>query len=161
MGWVAQAAGEENRWGIGTEVGFVTGTYDGTVFGLSAQLDYYLHRTFSVGGVVQLVPGGDLTQIGFAATTRYHVHLGAFNVVPFAGVGFIHADLDQGSGPGRIDSNDTSYYLPLGVSLEYQLAKKLALATTLTVNLYDLELDLPAGQDQTSVALLFGFHFGP
>lgn len=161
LGWIAPAAGEDTRWGVGTEIGFLSGTYDGTVFGLSAQLDYYLDQAFSVGGLMQLVPGDDLTQIGFAATARYHIRLGAFNIVPFAGAGLIHADLDRGSGPGRVDSNDTSYYLPLGLSFEYQLAKKLALATTLTVNLYDLDLDPPAGNDRTSVALLFGFHFGP
>jgi hypothetical protein len=153
--------GDAGRWGFGTDVGFIAGTYDDTVFALGVQLDYYLDPAFSVGPMMQFAPGGDLMQIAFAGVARYHFRIGAFNLVPFAGIGLVHADLERASGPGRVDSNDTSYYIPLGASLEYQLAKKLALATTLTVNLYDLNLNAPAGQDQTSVALMFGFRFGP
>ncbi len=92
---------------------------------------------------------------------RYHYRVGSFNIVPFAGIGFVHADLDRGSGPGRVDSNDTSHFIPLGISLEYQLARRLALASTLMVNLHDLTLDPPVGNDRTSVALMFGMRFGP
>jgi len=153
--------GNAGRWGFGTDVGFVAGTYDDTVFALGAQLDYYLDPAFSVGPMMQFAPGGDLMQIAFAGVARYHLRIGAFTLVPFAGIGLVHASLERASGPGRVDSNDTSYYIPLGASLEYQLAKRLALATTLTVNLYNLNLNAPAGQDQTSVALMFGFRFGP
>jgi hypothetical protein len=74
----------------------------------------------------------------------------------------IHTDLDRGTGPGSIDRNDTSWYFPIGGSLEYQAAHNLALSSTLIVNLHDIDLSPSlSGNDHTSVALLFGFRFGP
>ncbi len=88
--------------------------------------------------------------------------MGNVNLVPFAGVGLLHADLDKYSGPGRIDRNDTSYWIPIGVSAEYQLTPKLALANTLLFNLHNIDLSPSISErDTTSVTLLFGFRFGP
>lgn len=158
---VEPVGAQENQWGAGTDVGFISGSVDGTVFALNFHLDYYLDRAFSFGPMVQLVPGGDLTQIAMAGVARYHFRFDHVNVVPFAGIGFVHASLERGSGPGSLDTNDTSYYIPLGVTFEYQMARKLALATTVMLNLHDLNLDPPIGRDSTSVAVLFGFRFGP
>lgn len=152
---------QDNKWGFGSDVGFVSGSVDGTVFALNFNLDYYLDRAFSFGPMLQLVPGSDLTQVAVAGVARYHFRTDFMNIVPFAGIGFIHADLNRGSGPGRVDTNDTSHYIPLGVTFEYQLTRKLALANTVMVNLYDLNLDPPVGRDRTSVAVLFGVRFGP
>ena len=78
------------------------------------------------------------------------------------GIGLIHADLDRGTGPGHVDRSDTSWYIPVGVSLEYQASHNLALTSTLIVNLHDIDLSPSLREkDQTSVALLFGFRFGP
>jgi hypothetical protein len=46
--------------------------------------------------------------------------------------------------------------------LEYQVIHNLALSSTLIVNLHDVNLapSLPE-KDHTSIALLFGFRFGP
>ncbi|HET8579573.1 MAG TPA: hypothetical protein VFL31_01115 [Nitrospiraceae bacterium] len=163
--WLATGEGlgqaQENKWGFGTDVGFLSGTVNDTVFALGFNADYYLDRSFSIGPMLQLAPVGDLTQIAMAGVARYHFRTGAINVVPFAGFGLVHADLDRGSGPGSIDTNDTSYYIPLGVTLEWQVARTLALASTVMVNLYDLNLDPPVGRDHTSVAVMFGFRFGP
>ncbi len=155
---LAQAQGS---WGFGSDIGFWAGTVNDTVFALSLQADYYVDPEFSFGPMMLLAPTGDLTEIAFAGVARYHYRVGSFNIVPFAGIGFVHADLDRGSGPGRVDSNDTSHFIPLGISLEYQLARRLALASTLMVNLHDLTLDPPVGNDRTSVALMFGMRFGP
>jgi hypothetical protein len=152
---------QDKGWGVGTDLGFISGSVDGTVFALNFQLDYYLDRAFSFGPMLQLVPSGDLTQVAVAGVARYHFWTGAVNIVPFAGIGFIHASVERGSGPGRLDTNDTSHYIPLGVTFEYQLAKKLALASTVMLNLHDLNLDPPIGRDRTSVAVMFGFRFGP
>jgi hypothetical protein len=152
---------QENQWGAGTDIGFISGSVDGTVFALNFNLDYYLDRAFSFGPMLQLVPGGDLTQIAMAGVARYHFRTAAVNVVPFAGIGFVHASLERGTGPGLVDTNDTSHYIPLGITFEYQIAKKLALANTVMLNLHDLSLDPPIGRDRTSVAVLFGFRFGP
>jgi hypothetical protein len=157
------AHADENRWGFGSDLGLTSGTVNGTVFTLAFSGDYYIDRSFSVGPMMQISPMGDLFQISFAGVGRYHFHLNnGINLVPLMGIGLIHADLDRGTGPGRIDRSDTSWYIPIGVSLEYQAAHNLALSSTLIVNLHDIDLSPSLSEsDHTSVALLFGFRFGP
>jgi hypothetical protein len=157
------ALAAEQRWGFGSDLGFTSGTVDGTVFTMGFNADYYIDRNFSVGPMMQISPMGDLFQISFAGVGRYHFRLNnGINLVPFTGIGLIHADLDRGTGPGSIDRNDTSWYIPIGVSLEYQAAHNLALSSTLIVNLHDIDLSPSLSQDDnTSVALLFGFRFKP
>lgn len=156
------ASADEPRWGFGSGLGFTAGTVNDTVFTLAFSGDYYIDRNFSVGPLMQISPMGDLFQISFAGVGRYYFRLNhGINLVPFTGIGLIHADLDRGTGPGRIDRNDTSWYIPIGASLEYQATHNVALTSTLIVNLHDINLSpsLPEN-DQTSVALLFGFRFG-
>ena len=158
-----RAQADENRWGFGSDLGLTSGMVDGTVFTLAFNGDYYLDRNFSIGPMMQISPMSDLFQVSFAGVGRYHFHLNnGINLVPLMGIGLIHVDLDRGTGPGRIDRNDTSWYIPIGVSLEYQAAHNIALSSTLIVNLHDIDLSPSiAENDHTSVALLFGFHFGP
>jgi hypothetical protein len=153
----------EQRWGFGSDLGLTAGTVNDTVFTLGFNADYYIDRNFSVGPMMQISPMGDLFQIAFAGVGRYHFRLNnGINVVPFSGIGLLHADLDRGTGPGRIDRNDTSWYIPLGVSLEYQASSNVALSSTLIVNLHDINLAPSLSEkDNTSVALLFGFRFKP
>lgn len=148
---------QENRFGFGTDVGVWTGTAADERFALGFNLDYYLGPAFSVGPMVLLAPTGDLTEIAFAPVVRYHIRLTHLNLVPFAGVGFVHADLER----GRVDDSDTSYYIPLGLTAEVPVSEHIALAGTLLVNLHNLELDPPVGEDDTSVALMFGLRFEP
>ena len=156
------ALAEENRWGFGTDLGVWTGTTNDSVFALGLHLDYYLDRNFSFGGLALFTPVGDLTQIGMAGVAKYHLRFSNdLNLVPFAGLGLIHADLDRGSGPGRIDRNDTSHFIPLGLSLEYQIGSTIAFSSTLMVNLHHITLSPPVPNDSTSVALLFGIRWGP
>jgi len=158
-----RAQADENRWGFGSGLGLTAGTVNGTVLNLAFSGDYYLDRNFSVGPMMQISPMGDLFQISFAGVGRYYFRLNnGINLVPFTGIGLIHADLDRRTGPVPIDRNDTSWYIPIGVSLEYQASHNLALTSTLIVNLHDINLSPSLREnDQTSVALLFGFRFGP
>ncbi|MEO5954700.1 MAG: hypothetical protein ABIR36_03270, partial [Nitrospiraceae bacterium] len=152
---VPQAQADDNRWGFGSDLGLTSGTVNGTVFTMAFSGDYYIDRNFSVGPMMQITPMGDLFQISFAGVARYHFRLkNGINLVPFTGIGLIHADLDRGTGPGRIDRNDTSWYIPIGLSVEYQAAHNIALSSTLIVNLHDINLapSLPE-KDRTSVAL--------
>jgi hypothetical protein len=147
---VPPASADENRWGFGSQLGLTAGTVNDTVFTLGANLDYYLDRNFSVGPMMQISPMGDLFQIAFAGVGRYHFRFNnKINLVPYTGIGLIHADLDRGAGASRIDRNDTSWFIPIGLSLEYQVVHNLALTSTLQEN------------DNTSVTLLFGFSWGP
>ncbi|MEE9204147.1 MAG: hypothetical protein V3U08_03950, partial [Nitrospirales bacterium] len=86
---------EANQWGFGTDLGFISGTSDGTVFALGFNLDYYLARAFSFGPMLLLAPVGDLTEVAIAGVARFHVPLGAIRIAPFTGLGFVHADLDR------------------------------------------------------------------
>ena len=158
-----RAQADENRWGFGSDLGLTSGMVNGTVFTLAFNGDYYLDRNFSIGPMMQISPMSDLFQVSFAGVARYHFRLNnGINLVPFSGIGLLHVDLDRGTGPGRIDRNDTSWYIPIGVSLEYQAAHNLALSSTLIVNLHDIDLSPSLSEkDHTSVALLFGFRFGP
>jgi hypothetical protein len=157
------ARADEPRWGFGSGLGLTSGTVNGTVFTLAFSGDYYLDRNFSVGPMMQISPMGDLFQISFAGVGRYYFRLNnGINLVPFTGIGLIHADLDRGTGPGSIDRNDTSWYIPIGASLEYQATHNVALTSTLIVNLHDINLSPSLSEnDTTSVAMLFGFRFGP
>ncbi len=154
---------DDNRWGFGSGLGFTTGTVDNSVFTLGFNADYYVDRNFSIGPMMQISPTGDLFQIAFAGVGRYHFRFNnGINFVPYTGVGLIHADLDKGTGPTRIDRNDTSWFIPIGLSLEYQVVHNVALTSTLQVNLHEINLapSLPE-KDGTSITLLFGFNFNP
>ena len=160
---VSSAAANENRWGFGNDLGLTTGTVDNTVFTLGLNLDYYPDPNFSIGPMMQISPMGDLFQISFAGVGRYHIRFNnRINLVPYTGIGLIHVDLDKGTGPGSIDRNDTSWLIPIGLSLEYQAVRNIALSSTLQVNLHDINLSPSLPQnDHTSIALLFGIRWGP
>lgn len=158
-----QACAEDNRWGFGSDLGLTTGTVDGTVFALGFNIDYYADRNFSFGPMMQISPTGNLFQVAFAGVGKYHLRLGnGINLVPFTGIGLIHADLDRGTGPSQVNRNDTSWYIPIGLSLEYQVLHNIALSSTLMVNLHDINLQpsLPE-KDRSSISLMFGFRWGP
>lgn len=149
---------QDSGWGFGTDVGFISGTTNNTVFALNFQADYYVAKEFSIGPMFQWVPAGDLKQYAFAGAARYHYQINdRFNIVPFAGIGFIHADLSSSS----VNRNDTSHYIPLGVSFEYQATPKLAFSNTIMVNLHDINMSPSLQRDTTSVSVLFGMRFGP
>jgi hypothetical protein len=154
---------EDNRWGFGSDLGFTAGTVHGTVFNLGFNVDYYPDRNFSFGPMMQITPTGDLFQISFAGVAKYHLRFdNGINVVPFTGFGLIHVGLDSGTGPGRIDDSDTSWYIPVGLSLEYQVVHNIALASTVIVNLHNIDLRPSLREeDKTSVALMFGLRWGP
>jgi len=160
---VSSVSADENRWGFGSDLGLTTGTVNDTVFTLGFNLDYYPDPNFSIGPMMQISPMGDLFQISFAGVGRYHIRFSnRINLVPYAGIGLIHADLDRGTGPGSIDRNDTSWLIPIGLSLEYQAVHNIALSSTLQVNLHDINLSPSLSEnDHTSIALLFGIRWGP
>jgi len=149
---------QDSGWGFGTDLGFISGTVNDTVFALNFQADYYLAKEFSIGPMFQWVPSGDLKQYAFAGAARYHFQVNnKFNIVPFAGLGFVYADLSSST----VNCNDTSYYIPLGVSFEYQATPRLAFSNTIIVNLQDINLSPAPQRDTTSVSVLFGMRFGP
>ena len=160
-GSYSTSSAQENRLGFGTDIGFITGTADDTVFAFGMNLDYYLDPAFSLGPMLLLSPTGDLTEIAVAGVARFHIRLPTLNIVPFAGIGLVYANVDSGMGPNRIETSDTSFYLPIGLAAEFPVSDKIALSTSLVVNIHNLNFAPPVEPDQTSIALLFGFRFGP
>lgn len=153
------AQAQEPRFGFNTDLGLLSGSPDGTKFALSFGLDYYLDREFSFGLLTLFTPASDLNTYGFAGVAKYHIRLARVTLVPFAGLGFMHMSLNTG-GPPRVDASDTSQWIPLGISAEYPVTSGVSLSTTVMVNLHAITLS-PLERDDTSVAALFGVHFGP
>ena len=156
IGFEGDAIPQEG-WRFGADIGPFFKTFDGTVMGLGVNADYFFTEEFSVGPAVQFLPFGDLTQFQMAAVARYHVRTNFdVNLVPFAGIGFAHA-----SGTGKLSSSgasDSSVLIQNGVSLEYQINNKLALALTGMINFYNLDF-APNFGDRKSGALLFGVRY--
>jgi hypothetical protein len=149
--------GAENRWGFGTDIGFLADTADDTVFTLSFQGDYYLDSHFSVGPQLLISPGGDLSQITFAGIARYYIPLGAVTIIPFGGVGFVYADLDR----GRRSDDDVSYTFPFGATAAFKINRTISLASTLIFTFQDIDLNNRVSSDNFNIGMLFGFRFQP
>ncbi len=152
---------QDTQVGFGTDIGLWTGTTDDTDFTLAFHFDYYFDPAFSIGPLLLFTPTSDLTQVALAPVGRYHLYFSNFHLVPFAGIGFIHSSLERNQGSTLIDRSDTGFYIPLGITGEYPVSPKISLATTVLVNLHDIDLGAPVERDRTSIAILFGFRFGP
>lgn len=150
---------QESHVGFTTDLGVLTGAPDGAHFALGVGLDYYVDPAFSLGLMTLFTPASNLNTYGVAAAAKYHIRFDQVTLVPFAGIGVMHMNLDR-PGPARVDDSSTSHWVPLGLSLEVPLNRNLALSTTVLVNLHRIRLS-PLDRDDTSLALLFGVHFGP
>ena len=157
LAWGHSQAHAENRWGFGTDIGFLADTLDDEVFTLSFQADYFLDPNFSLGPQVWISPGGDLTQITFAGIARYHIPLGSVAIIPFGGLGFVYADLDR----GHVNDDDISYSFPFGTTAAFRVNRTVSLASTLVMTFQDLDLGRRISSDNFNVGLLFGFRFQP
>lgn len=155
---ITPAAEQENRIGFTTDLGVLTGAPDGSHFAMGFGLDYYVDPSFSLGLMTLFTPASNLNTYAFAAAAKYHIRFDRFTLVPFAGAGFVHMNLDRTS--PRVDDSSTSVWIPLGMSAEFPVSGNIALSTTVLLNLHRIRLS-PMDRDDTSVGLLFGVHFGP
>ena len=156
IGFEGDALAQEG-WRFGADIGPFFKTFDGTVMGLGVNADYFFTEEFSLGPSVQFLPFGDLTQFHMAAVARYHVRTNFdVNLVPFAGIGVAYA-----RGTGKLSpsgASDSSVLIQNGVTLEYQINNKFALALTGMINFYNLDF-APNFGDRKSGALLFGVRY--
>lgn len=156
---IAQAQkAPDNRSGKlfgGAAVGFQTDTADSTAFALGVYGDYYLSHNVSIGPLLQMGFTDDLFQLGLSAQAKYTFDIP--NVPKFkphiqAGIGFVHADLDEWYGGSK---DDTSILIPLGVGAEYKLSNSISLDGAILVNFNDLDYR----DGDTFVTWFFGIKF--
>ena len=151
----AQAANPK-LWSVGASMGFLANTPDDTAFALNFNADANLTRQMAVGPLVQLGFTGDLTLVGLSGQGKYAIPLPQLNkrfkLILQAGIGFVHAD----KGP-----SDTSFLIPLGLGVDYQLNSQLAVTSDLLLNFTDLDLGPGRGSNDTNVmpSLTFGVRF--
>lgn len=141
----------------GAALGFLGNTPEATAFALNFHGDLFVNPELSVGPLLQLAFTGNLTQVGLSAQGKYWWTVPTTDnrgkLVLQAGIGFVNADRGNGN-------SDTSFLIPLGVGLDYQLNKVLAVNVTFLLNFTDLETG-PGQSGETNVmpGLTFGFRF--
>lgn len=158
VGGVAQAADplSQKPWSVGGTMGFVANTPDDTALALNLNVDANLRRQVAIGPLLQLGFTDDLTLVGFSGQGKYSLPLpnlgDRFKLNLQGGIGFVHAD----TGP-----SDTSFLIPLGFGVEYQINSQLAFKSDFLLNITDLDLGRGRGNDDTNVmpSLTFGVRF--
>jgi len=138
----AQAQRAESRAGkfsLGLDIGLLGATADGTAFALGLSGDYFVTHNFSLGPLIQFGFTDDLFKVGPTLQAKYTLDLPGTPNVKFnfqGGIGFIHADLDRGPFPDR---DDTSFLIPIGVGIEFDVARNISIGSSLLFNFTDLD----------------------
>ena len=154
----AQAADPlpQKPWSVGGTMGFLANTPDDTAFALNFNADANLNRQAAIGPLLQLGFTDDLALVGLSGQGKYSIPLTQvherFKVILQVGIGFVHAD----RGP-----SDTSFLIPLGIGVDYQINSQLAFKSDFLLNFTDLDLGRGRGNDDTNVmpGLTFGVRF--
>jgi hypothetical protein len=170
--WTATQTEARSTIDYGQEIGFVSGSPDGTNFAMQFTMDWHSNKGFSIGPMIQFVPPGDFMMIGGALATKYRFELpkptdhetdwiGKLvpSVVPFLGMGGMHTFLRRGSGADRFEGHDSSYYVPLGVGVEWELHKSFSLSANFVHNFHDISYGDQFGHDRGSEAAFFGLRY--
>jgi hypothetical protein len=128
------------RWSGGAGVGFLTGTPDGVEFAASGHVDYFLTGRVSVGALGQFAGGGNDSIFGVSAQVKYWWDIpgtrNRLKLVVQGGIGFVGADIED-SDSGASDT-DGSFLIPVGVGLDYAVARKVAVTATFLLNFTSL-----------------------
>ncbi len=129
-------------WSMGGAAGFLDNTPDGMAFAVNMHGDRSMGDRVFVGPLLQLAFTDDMTQCGLTAQAKYWVALpdtdGRARLTLQGGVGFVHADVRR---------DDTSWLIPLGVGLDYELDARTSLTALLLVNFTDLNTGGRSGAD--------------
>jgi hypothetical protein len=172
--WAEDRSHARSSIDYGQDIGVVSGSPDGTNFAMQFTMDWHSNKGFSIGPMIQFVPPGDFMMIGGALATRYRYDLKEYtgnfetnlirkllptSVVPFLGMGGMHAFIRRGSGADRFEGHDSSYYVPLGVGVEWELHKSFSLSATFVHNFHDISYGNQFGHDRGSEAAFFGLRY--
>ena len=119
---------------VRTGLGVLGNTPDGTAFAANTNVDIFFLPNFSVGPLFQFAFTGSSTQFGLSGQVKYWFPIpgteGRLRLVPQAGVGFVNNTFHEG---------DTSWLVPVGVSVDYRVTRWLSLDGTFLMNFTDLD----------------------
>lgn len=153
---LASDSSPHQSWSGGATMGFLGNTPDGAAFALNLNAEAKITQQFSIGPLLQLGFTDDLTLVGFSGQGKYAIRIpelgDRFKVMLQGGIGFVHAD----KGP-----SDTSFLIPLGVGVDYQINSGLAFKSDFLLNFTDLDVGRGRGHNDTNVmpSLTFGVRF--
>jgi hypothetical protein len=117
----------------------LTGTPDGVEFAVQGHVDHFRTRSLSVGLLGQLAGGGNDTLLGVSAQVKYWWDLPGTRrgkLVLQLGLGFVGADIDDTD--SGVANTYASFLVPVGVGVEYAVARRVALTATFLLNFTDL-----------------------
>jgi len=130
----ATAAPRTGRFTLGVEAGAQFATAESTALGLAFSGDFFFNQNFSIGPLLQVGVTDDLFQFGPTAQLKYTYDIDRrLKASLQGGAGFIYAHYTKG--PNR---HDTSFLIPVGPGLEYNISDDFSLGTTLLFNFNDL-----------------------
>jgi hypothetical protein len=153
-GTPAEAAGpSRGAWTVGGGFGFLRDTPDGTALALNFNADVGVAPSISIGPLLQLGFGDDMSQIGVSGQAKYWIDIPdtarRLRLVVQLGLGFVHSDHRD---------DDTSWLIPLGVGADYALSETLSATGTFLLNFTDLETGRRSDAD-VMPGLTFGLRF--
>jgi hypothetical protein len=153
----AQAAEPQTQkpWSVGGTMGFLANTPDDTAFALNFNADANLNQHVSIGPLLQLGFTDDLALVGLSGQGKYAIPLAdlgeRFKLILQGGLGFVHAD----KGP-----SDTSFLIPLGFGVVYQINSQMAFKSDFLLNITDLDLGRGRGRGNNDTNIMPGLTFG-
>ena len=155
--WTQAAEPQTQKpWSVGGTMGFLANTPDDTAFALNFNAEANLNSQVAVGPLLQLGFTDDLTLVGLSGQGKYAIPLAElgerFKLILQGGLGFVHAD----KGP-----SDTSFLIPLGFGVDYQINSQIAFKSDFLLNITDLDLGRGRGNNDTNImpGLTFGVRF--
>ena len=140
-------------WTPSAHAGIVFDTPDGTAPQFTGSVERFLTEEISIGPMVQTAFTGDLAQFGVSGQVKYWMDIADAvkdsALVFQAGIGFIHAD---------VNSDDTSWLIPLGMGIDYALNEEQSLTADLLVSFTDLHTGRGSNAD-VMPAIMVGLRF--
>jgi hypothetical protein len=153
------------QWSGGAGLGFLGNTPDGILeFGLQGHADHFVTPRFSVGPLAQYGGGGNDIMFGLSIQAKHWWDIpGSRNLAKLVlqgGVGVIQAGINDKD--SDIANTYTSFWIPVGIGLDYILTKQLALTADFLVNFTSLgqTVRLAGREVDLHTSIMPGFYTG-
>jgi hypothetical protein len=120
--------------------GILGNTPDGTALAANANIDVFVLPGFSVGPLFQSAFTEEAGQFGLSGQLKYWFTIpgtdGRLTVTPQAGIGFVYNSYCFG---------DTSWLVPVGLTVDYRVTRWLSVDGTFLMNFTDLDTGRGSG----------------